>query len=176
VEIIDQSQKVNMVDANNGFNENDGANQGKGKSGGDHDMDMDNKGNDMDLASKDNEQDASSMHNGVDGMQEQLCNLDAIQMGTMHVKLAPPGILSDAKNLNKKEQFYTSLSHVEFLALNDEAGSVFHADSLSRGSASGSGIVGARKVGQQPANGKVLPAAQLAQHATNGEKPLHAGR
>jgi hypothetical protein len=102
VEIIDQSQEVNMVDANNGFNENDGANLGKRKRGGDHDMDMDNKGNDMDATSKNDEQDASSMHNGVDGMQEQLCNLHAIQIGKMHVKLAPTGIPSDAKNIEQK--------------------------------------------------------------------------
>jgi hypothetical protein len=99
VEIDDQSQEVNMVDANNGFDENDGANQGEGKNGSGHDMDMDNRGNDMDAASKDNEKDASSMHNGVDGMQEQLCNLHAIQIGTMHVKLDSPGILSDAKKI-----------------------------------------------------------------------------
>ncbi|KAM0871713.1 hypothetical protein ACQ4PT_039199 [Festuca glaucescens] len=175
VEIDDHSQEVNMVDANNGFEGNDGANQGEGKNGGGHDMDMDNKGNDMDETSKDNEQDASSMHNGGEGMQEQLCNLDAIQIGTMHVKLAPPGILSDEKNLNKKEHFYTSLSHVDCVALRDEVGSEFHADSLSRGAASGFGTVGAREVGQQPAIGQVLPAGQLAQHAANG-KPLHAGR
>ncbi|KAM0908112.1 hypothetical protein ACQ4PT_015684 [Festuca glaucescens] len=88
-----KSQEVNMVDANNGFDGNDGANQGEGKYGGGHDMDMDNKGNDMDATSKNDEQDASSMHNGVDGMQEQLCNLDAIQIGTMHVKLAPTDTL-----------------------------------------------------------------------------------
>ncbi|KAM0844609.1 hypothetical protein ACQ4PT_056930 [Festuca glaucescens] len=93
VEIADQSQEVNMVDANNGFDGNDGANQGEGKYGGGHDMDMDNKGNDMDATSKNDEQDASSMHNGVDGMQEQLCNLDAIQIGTRHVKLAPTDTL-----------------------------------------------------------------------------------
>ncbi|KAM0895257.1 hypothetical protein ACQ4PT_023921 [Festuca glaucescens] len=139
VEIDDQSQEVSMVDANNGFDGNDGANQGEGKNGGGHDMDMDNRGNDMDAASKDNEQDASSMHNGVDGMQEQLCNLDAIQIGTMHVKLASP-------------------------------------DLLSRGAASGSGDVGPREVGRQPAIGQVLPAAQLAQHVANGGQLLHAGR
>jgi hypothetical protein len=69
----------------------------EGKNGGGHDMDMENKGNNMDATSNNNEQDASHMNNGVDGMQEQLCNLDAIQIGTMHVKLTPTGIPSYAK-------------------------------------------------------------------------------
>ncbi|KAM0863643.1 hypothetical protein ACQ4PT_044458 [Festuca glaucescens] len=37
-----------------------------------------------------NEQDASNGNNGVDGMQEQLQNIDAIQIGIMNVKLTPP--------------------------------------------------------------------------------------
>ncbi|KAM0837529.1 hypothetical protein ACQ4PT_061582 [Festuca glaucescens] len=89
VEIAQQSQEVNMMDANNGNDGNDGAHHGEGNNGGGHAMDMDNKGNDMDATSNNNEQDASNMNNGVDGMQEQLCNLDAIQIGTMHVKLTP---------------------------------------------------------------------------------------
>ncbi|KAM0859656.1 hypothetical protein ACQ4PT_047036 [Festuca glaucescens] len=93
VEMAAQSEEVNMVDANNGLNGNDGANQGEKKFGGGHEMDMDNKGNDMDATSKNDEQDDSSMHNGGDRMQEQLCNLDAIQIGTMHVKLAPTDAL-----------------------------------------------------------------------------------
>ncbi|KAM0890056.1 hypothetical protein ACQ4PT_027297 [Festuca glaucescens] len=89
VEIEDQSKEVNMVDANNGLDGNDGANQEEGKYEGGHDMDTDNRGNDMEDTSKNDEQDDSHTHNGVDGMQEQLCNLDAIQIGTMHVKRAP---------------------------------------------------------------------------------------
>jgi hypothetical protein len=65
-------------------------------------MDMQGMGNDMDATSKNNEQDASNMNNGVDEMQEQLYNLDAIQIRKMHVKLAPAGIPSSAKKLNKK--------------------------------------------------------------------------
>ncbi|KAM0889802.1 hypothetical protein ACQ4PT_027478 [Festuca glaucescens] len=175
VEIDDQSQEVNMVDANNGFDGHDGANQGGGKDGGGHDMDMDNKGNDTDAASKDNEQDVSSMHNGVDGMQEQCGKLDAVQIGTMQVKLVSPGNISDAKNLNKKEHVYTPISHVEFAALDDKIGSDYHADLLSSGSALGSGVVGPQEEGRQPAIGQVLPDAHLAQHAANGQL-LHAGR
>ncbi|KAM0905246.1 hypothetical protein ACQ4PT_017521 [Festuca glaucescens] len=175
VEIDDHSQEVNMVDANNGFDGHDGANQGEGKNGGGHDMDMDNKGNDTDAASKDNEQDVSSMHNGVDGMQEQCGKLDAVQIGTMQVKLVSPGNISDAKNLNKKEHVYTPISHVEFAALDDEIGSDYHADLLSSGSALGSGVVGPREEGRQPVIGQVLPDAHLAQHAANGQL-LHAGR
>ncbi|KAM0833111.1 hypothetical protein ACQ4PT_064464 [Festuca glaucescens] len=176
VEIDDQSQEVNMVDANNGFDGSDGANQGEGKNGGAHDMDMDNKGNDMDAASKDNAHDVSSMHNGVDGMQEQCGNVDAIQIGTMHVKLVSPGNFAVAKNLNQNELVYTSLCHVDFATLDDEIDTESHADFLHRGAALGSGDAGSREVGQQPAIGQVLPAAQLAQHAANGGQLLHAGR
>jgi hypothetical protein len=58
-----QPQEVNMVDANNGMDGNDGAHQGEKKNGSGHDMDMDNKGNDMDATSNNNEQDASHMNN-----------------------------------------------------------------------------------------------------------------
>jgi hypothetical protein len=128
VEIAAQSEEVNMVNANNGLDGNDGANQGEKKFGGAHEMDMDNKGNDMDATSKNDEQDDSSMHNCVDGMQEQLCNLDAIQIGTLHVKLAPTGTLSVAKNLNKNEQVCSSISHVEVAPQNDESRTPFLAD------------------------------------------------
>jgi hypothetical protein len=89
VEIAQQSQEVNMVDANNGNEGNDGAHHGEGKNGGSHTMDMDNKGNDIDATSNNNEQDASKVNNGVDVMQDQLHNIDAIQIGKMHVELNP---------------------------------------------------------------------------------------
>jgi hypothetical protein len=89
VKTAQQSQEVNMVYASNGSDGNDGAHHGEGKNGGSHAMDMDNKGNDMDATSNNNEQVASKVNNGVDGMQDQLHNIDAIQIGKMHVELNP---------------------------------------------------------------------------------------
>jgi hypothetical protein len=156
-----------MVDENNGFDGNDGANQGEGKNGDGHDMDMDNKRNDMDVASKGNEQNDASMHNGVDGMQEQCGNLEAIRIGTMQVKFVSLGNLSDAKKLNKKDLVYTPLSHVVFAALNDEFCSDSHVDTLSSDAALGSAGVGSREVGRKPVIGQGLPDALLAHHAAN---------
>ncbi|KAM0871704.1 hypothetical protein ACQ4PT_039194 [Festuca glaucescens] len=89
VKVAQGSQEVNMVDANNGNDGNDDAQHGEKKYGGGHAMDMDQKGNDGDATSNNNDQDASNVNNGVEGMQEQLHNIDAIQIGTMHVKIAP---------------------------------------------------------------------------------------
>ncbi|KAM0889732.1 hypothetical protein ACQ4PT_027516 [Festuca glaucescens] len=88
VETAQQSQEVNMVDANNGNDGNDGAHHGEGKNGGSHAMEMD-KGTDADATSNNNEQDASNVNNGVEGMQEQLHNIEDIQIGSMHVELNP---------------------------------------------------------------------------------------
>ncbi|KAM0837530.1 hypothetical protein ACQ4PT_061582 [Festuca glaucescens] len=176
VEIAQQSQEVNMMDANNGNDGNDGAHHGEGNNGGGHAMDMDNKGNDMDATSNNNEQDASNMNNGVDGMQEQLCNLDAIQIGTMHVKLTPTGIPSYAKNFNKNELFYKSLSHAEILPLKDKSCTDFGADPWPRGSSSGSSPVGAWDLGLQAATGQQVASGQQLPHAANGEQRMHADR
>jgi hypothetical protein len=46
VETVNGSQEVNMVDASNGNDGNDGAHNGEGNNGGGHAMDMDHKGND----------------------------------------------------------------------------------------------------------------------------------
>jgi hypothetical protein len=108
-------------------------------------------------------------------MQEQCGNLEAIQFGTMDVKLVSPGNLYVAKNLNQKELVFTSISHVENSAPDDKFGAHYHADSLHRYAVSGSVHVGISDRGQQPAIGQVLPAAGLAQHAANGQL-LHAGR
>ncbi|KAM0898292.1 hypothetical protein ACQ4PT_022009 [Festuca glaucescens] len=90
VELEDKLQEVNMVDAEDDFDGDNGANQGEGKKGNDHDIDMDNKENDLAEGSKDNDHDGSSKHNGVDGMQEQCAFLEAIRFGSMDVKLASP--------------------------------------------------------------------------------------
>ncbi|KAM0858917.1 hypothetical protein ACQ4PT_047519 [Festuca glaucescens] len=166
VEIAQQSQEVNMVDANNGNDGNDGAHHGEGKNGGSHAMDMDNKGNDADATSNNNEQDALNVNNGVDGMQEQLHNIDAIQIGTMHVKLTPTGTPSYEPNLSKNELFYKSLSYAENLALEDNFCTDFGADSWPRESSSGSPPVGAQAVCLQAASG------QQRQHADRGQQPL----
>jgi hypothetical protein len=105
VEVAQGSQEVNMVDAING---NDDANHEEKKNGGGHTMDLDQKGNDGDATSNNNDQDASNVNNGVEGMQEQLHNLDAIQIGTMHVKIAPKGTPSHESNLSKMS-YYISL-------------------------------------------------------------------
>jgi hypothetical protein len=49
VEVVQVSQEVNMVDANNGNDGNDDdANHGEGNNGGGNAMDMDSKGTDED--------------------------------------------------------------------------------------------------------------------------------
>ena len=108
VEIDERSQEVKMVDANNDFDGDNGDNQGEEENGDAHDMDTDNKEKASDAGSKDNGNDVSTKHNGVEGMQEHCGNLDAIQIGTIHVKCASPGNLNVAKNLNQKEFVYTS--------------------------------------------------------------------
>jgi hypothetical protein len=144
VETVQGSQEMNMVDANNGNDGNDDAHHGEGNNGGGHAMDMDHKGNDADATSNNNEQDVSNVNNGVDGMQEQLQHIDAIQIGTMNVQLTPTGIPPYDSNLSKNDQFYMSLSHVENLRLKDKICTDFGADSMLRGSASGLPPVGAR--------------------------------
>jgi hypothetical protein len=144
VETVQGSQEMNMVDANNGNDGNDDAHHGEGNNGGGHAMDMDHKGNDADATSNDNEQDVSNVNNGVDGMQEQLQHIDAIQIGTMTVKITPTGTPSYESNLSKNELFYKSLSHVENLPLKKKLCTDFGADSMPRKSTSGLPPVGAR--------------------------------
>ncbi|KAM0913834.1 hypothetical protein ACQ4PT_011907 [Festuca glaucescens] len=168
VEISQGSQEVNMVDANNGNDGNDDAHHGEGKNGGGHAMDMDHKGNDADATSNNNEQDVSNVNNGVDGMQEQLHNIDAIQIGTMHVKLTPTGTPSYESNLSKNELFYKSLSHVENQPLKNKFCTDFGADSWPSKSTSGSPPVGARAECLQAASG------QQRLHAASRQQRLHA--
>lgn len=144
VETVQGSQEVNMVDANNGNDGNDDAHHGEGNNGGGHAMDMDHKGNDADATSNNNEQDVSNVNNGVDGMQEQLEHIDAIQIGTMTVKITPTGTPSYESTLSKNELFYKSLSHVENLPLKKKLCTDFGADSMPKKSASGLPPVGAR--------------------------------
>ncbi|KAM0865223.1 hypothetical protein ACQ4PT_043439 [Festuca glaucescens] len=101
VETVHGSQEVNMVDANNGNDGNDGAHNGEGNNGGGHAMDMDHKGNDTDATSNNNENDASNVNNGIDGMQEKLEHFDAIQIGSMNVQLnnSDPRLRASASGL-----------------------------------------------------------------------------
>ncbi|KAM0853242.1 hypothetical protein ACQ4PT_051215 [Festuca glaucescens] len=90
VETIQGSQEVNMVDANNGNDGNGDAHNGEGNNGGGNAMDMDPKRGDVDATSNNNDHGESNGNNGGDGMQEQLEHFDAIQIGSMNVKLTPP--------------------------------------------------------------------------------------
>ncbi|KAM0887204.1 hypothetical protein ACQ4PT_029203 [Festuca glaucescens] len=175
VELEDKLQEVNMVDAEDDFDGDNGANQGEGKKGNDHDIDMDNKENDLAEGSKDNDHDGSSKHNGVDGMQEQCAFLEAIRFGSMDVKLASPGNLYAAKNSDQNDFVFPHISPVQIPALDDNFFAESHADFPLRGAASGS--VGVRKdsAGRRPVIGQQLPDAVLAQYAAN-EQTLHAGR
>jgi hypothetical protein len=102
VETVQGSQEVNMVDANNGDDGNGDAHLGQGNFGGGHSMDMDHKGHQTDATSNNNENDAQNTNNGVEGMQEHLCNLDVVQIGTMSVKLTPSCTPSYAKKFEQK--------------------------------------------------------------------------
>jgi hypothetical protein len=83
VEAANQSQEVNMIDANdeNGGNDdahnggNDDTQNGKGKDSGGHARDMENKGNDLNTQSNNNEQEESNLNNDI--MQEQLVSSKA---------------------------------------------------------------------------------------------------
>ncbi|KAM0871601.1 hypothetical protein ACQ4PT_039282 [Festuca glaucescens] len=90
VETGQGTQEVNMVEANNDNDGNDGAHHGDGHNDGGHDMDMDHRGNDTDATSNNNQNGVSNVNNGVEGMQEQLELFDAIQVGTMSVQLNNP--------------------------------------------------------------------------------------
>jgi hypothetical protein len=102
VEKIQGSQEVNMVYANNGNDGNDDAHQGQGNFGGGNSIDMDHKGHETDATSNNNENDAPNTNNKVEGMQEQLCNLDVVQIGTMSVKQTPSCTPSYAKKFEQK--------------------------------------------------------------------------
>ncbi|KAM0870655.1 hypothetical protein ACQ4PT_039884 [Festuca glaucescens] len=166
VEIGQGTQEVNMVEANNGNDGNDGAHHGDGHNDGGHDMDMDHRGNDTDATSNNNQNVVSNVNNGVEVMQEQLELFDAIQVGTMSVQLNNPGIISLETNLSKNEQVYMSVSNADFLPLKDKLCTDFNADPMLRVSGSGSVLVGPREgrsssaIGQQPATpagGPLLP-------------------
>ncbi|KAM0850383.1 hypothetical protein ACQ4PT_053110 [Festuca glaucescens] len=170
VETAQQSQEVNMVDASNGNDGNDGAHPGEGKNGDPHAMDMDNKGNDADATSNNNDQDASNVNNGGDGMQEQLHNIVAIQIGTMHVELNTKGTPSYESNLGKNELFTKYLSYAEKMTLKDNVCTNFGAVSWARGSPLGSQPVSSRAVCPS-ADGEQLPL-----HAANGQHRQHVCR
>jgi hypothetical protein len=87
VENVQGAQEVNIVDANNGEDGNGDAHQGQGDFGCGNPMDMDHKGNETEATSNNNENEAPTMNNGVEGMQEQICKLDVVQIGTMSIKL-----------------------------------------------------------------------------------------
>jgi hypothetical protein len=180
VELEEKSNEVNMMDANNGSDGNDGANQDDEKHEGGHDMETDKKGNDMEDLSKNDDQEDSHMHNGVEGMQEQLCNLDAIQIGTLHVKLAPTGICSDVKNLNQYDYLCNAISHDVFVPQNDEVRATFDVDMMQKECFPGSDATGdcQAAIGQQLAtvpSGSVA-ACPVQLLATNGVAPQQFGR
>nr|XP_051200394.1 uncharacterized protein LOC127313962 [Lolium perenne] len=90
---VNGTQEVNMVDASNGNDGNDDAKNGDGNNGNGHAMDMDPKGNATETTSNNNGNVASNVNNGVDGMQEQLHQLDAIKIGSMNINLSHADIL-----------------------------------------------------------------------------------
>jgi hypothetical protein len=156
VELQDKLQEVNMVDAGNDFDGDNGANQGEGKKGNDPDIDMENKENDLTESSKNNVNDGSSKNNGVDGMQEHCALLEAIQFGSMDVKLASPGNLYAAKNSDQNDFVFPPISHVQIPALGDKIFAESHADLPYRGAVSGSVGVGNDSAGRQPIIGQQL--------------------
>jgi hypothetical protein len=125
VEIEEQSHEVNMVDANNGSDGNNGDNQGEEKNGDAHDMDMDNKEKDTGAEPKGNDQEGSNSHNGGEGMQKQCDFLEAIQFGTMDANCASPGNPYNAKNLNQIGLVFIPKSHNKVSAQNDNFSAVF---------------------------------------------------
>jgi hypothetical protein len=148
VEIEDQSQEVNMVDADNGSDGNNGGNHGKGKSGEAHDMDTDHKEKDSDEPTKDADQDGLSSQNGAEGMEKRCDFVEDIQFGTIDVNCTSPGNLNTAKNLNQIDLVSISNYQSEISAQNDKACAVSHADLLPRKAVSVSVGVGIAALSQ----------------------------
>lgn len=159
VEVEDESHEVDMVEANNGSDGNNGDNQGEEKNGGTHDMDMDNRDKDKEEAPKGSDHVGSNSHKGGEGMQEQCDFLEAIQFGTIDTNCAPQGNQYDAKKLNSLDPVFSPKSHTFFHAQNDKACTGSHVDLLSSGEEQGSRGVGIGARVQQPAVGQGLTGA-----------------
>jgi hypothetical protein len=153
VEIEDQSQEVNMADANNGSDGNNGDNQGEEKNGDAKDMDMDNKDKGTEAVPKGNNQDGSKSHNGGEDMQEPGVFLEAIQFGTLDAKCASPGNTFTAKNLNQFDLVFIPKSNIKVHAQNDSLNTVSYVDLRQRGDSPGLLGVGIGETGQFPAIG-----------------------
>ncbi|KAM0921230.1 hypothetical protein ACQ4PT_007109 [Festuca glaucescens] len=143
VETVNGSQEVNMVEATNGNDGNDGAHNGDGNNGNGNAMDMDHRGTETEATSNNNGNDASNVNNGIDGMQEQLQQLDAIQIGSLNVKLNSGSPYSDSI-LSQNEQLYMYLSSAENVPLKNKNGADCHADPMTSKSGLGLPMVGAR--------------------------------
>ncbi|KAM0913468.1 hypothetical protein ACQ4PT_012138 [Festuca glaucescens] len=143
VETVNGSQEVNMVEATNGNDGNDGAHNGDGNNGNGHAMDMDHRGTETEATSNNNGNDASNVNNGIDGMQEQLQQLDAIQIGSLNVKLNSGSPYSDSI-LSQNEQPYMYLSSAENVPLKNKNGADCHADPMTSKSGLGLPMVCAR--------------------------------
>jgi hypothetical protein len=176
VENVQGAQEVNIVDANNGEDGNGDAHQGQGDFGGGNPMDMDHKGNETEATSNNNENEAPTMNNGVEGMQEQICKLDVVQIGTMSIKLNPLGDLSYENILSKNELVCKFLCDVENFALKDNSGADFLADLWSTGSSPGSPLVEARDPGLQAAFGQHVAIGQPSLHAASQQSCMQAAR
>jgi hypothetical protein len=176
VEAANGSQEANMVEANNGNDGNDDAHNGEQNNGGNA-MDMDPKETNEGATSNNNGQGDSYENNGVDGMQLQAQQIEAIQIGSINVQLIPTGTPLSSQNLGKNNLFSKPLSHVENLVLNHKLSADFYADSTPRKSTSGLPQVGILAVGlladweelQVPAAvARPLADAQLCMHAHAG--------
>jgi hypothetical protein len=120
-----------MVDASNGNDGNDDAMNGDGNNGNGHAMDMDPKGNATETTSNNNGNVASNVNNGVDGMQEQLHQLDAIKIGSMNINLSHAGSHSLEPILSQNDQSFI-LSTAESVPLKNNLFDDCHADILPR--------------------------------------------
>ncbi|KAM0835213.1 hypothetical protein ACQ4PT_063075 [Festuca glaucescens] len=137
VENSQGSQEVNMVEANNGNDGNGDAKDGEGNNGGANAMDMDPKRSEVHDTSNNNVNGGSNGTNGGDGMQEQIELFEAIQIGSMSLKLTPSGGYSFDPNLSTNYPPFSSLCHVENLFENDKDFTDFHSDLIHRGSVLG---------------------------------------
>ncbi|KAK1632989.1 hypothetical protein QYE76_007304 [Lolium multiflorum] len=89
VESAQGNQEENMAEANNGNDGNGDAKDGEGNNGDDNAMDMDPKKNEAGDTSSNKMNVESSGTNVGDGMQEQIELFEAIQIGSMSLKISP---------------------------------------------------------------------------------------
>jgi hypothetical protein len=122
------------------YNGDDGNNDEKGgeeNNGGSHAMDTDPKRKEIKDASNNNLNGGSNGNNEGDGMQEQIECLDALQIGSLNLKVTPAGTPFTDPNLNSSDVSFSSMCNDQILLNIHKNCTGFHSDLVQGGSAWG---------------------------------------